>query len=717
MNSKVLSNMRFRTKILSGYGLVLALMFLIALVVFASVKSLTTNFGWVNHTHEVMDTASKIEAAAVDMETGMRGYLLAGKPDFLTPYNEGKKSFNKLVGELKSTVSDNAAQVTLLNEISTTIGDWQTNVTEPVIALRAAIGDSSSMNDMADLIKQAKGKEYFDTFRGQLATFIQRERVLMESRQAAASQTQNIYELRELNERVEHTYKVIAMAQAIVASAVDMETGMRGYLLAGDDRFLEPFTNGKASFYALIDQLSNTVSDNPAQVTLLKESKLTIDDWISKVVNGQVELRHQIGDGKNMDDMADFVGEAKGKVYFDKFRAQISTFKERESSLMGSRMDSLQATESLVINATIFGTLIAIIIGIGIALWLTKHIMSILGGEPSYIGEVIKQIADGDLSLTLESKGATLGILADIKRMKTSLRSKVNLAESIAEGELDHTVQLESDRDALGLALRAMTENLNEVLGSTQIASDEISQGSASVSSSSSALSDGASRQSVSLDNIASSLNELSTQINTNAQNANQASTLAGQAQTAAQEGSEKMEGMIVAMSEMSEASKSISGFISTIDEIAAQTNLLALNAAIEAARAGEQGRGFAVVADEVRSLAARSTAAAEETSKLIAGSVTKTEKGSAIANETAESLRSIFETVRKTSELVSEIATASNEQAIGAETINQGVVEIDGVTQQNNDTAQQSATAAVQLSQQAEQLQLMLSRFKLNQA
>ncbi len=717
MNSKVLSNMRFRTKILSGYGLVLALMFLIALVVFASVKSLMTNFGWVNHTYQVMDKASKVEAAAVDMETGMRGYLLAGKPDFLTPYNEGKKSFNKLVGELKSTVSDNPPQVTLLNEISTTIGDWQTNVTEPVIALRAEIGDSSSMNDMADLIKQAKGKEYFDTFRDQLATFIQRERVLMESRQAAASQTQNIYELRELNERVEHTYKVIAMAQSIVASAVDMETGMRGYLLAGDDRFLEPFTNGKASFYALIDQLSNTVSDNPAQVTLLKESKLTIDDWISKVVNGQVELRHQIGDGKNMDDMADLVGEAKGKVYFDKFRAQISTFKERENSLMGSRMDSLQATESLVINATIFGTLIAIIIGIGIALWLTKHIMSILGGEPSYIGEVIKQIADGDLSLTLESKGATLGILADIKRMKTSLRSKVNLAESIAEGELDHTVQLESDRDALGLALKAMTENLNEVLGSTQIASDEISQGSASVSSSSSALSDGASRQSVSLDNIASSLNELSTQINTNAQNANQASTLAGQAQTAAQEGSEKMEGMIVAMSEMSEASKSISGFISTIDEIAAQTNLLALNAAIEAARAGEQGRGFAVVADEVRSLAARSTAAAEETSKLIAGSVTKTEKGSAIANETAESLRSIFETVRKTSELVSEIATASNEQAIGAETINQGVVEIDGVTQQNNDTAQQSATAAVQLSQQAEQLQLMLSRFKLNQA
>jgi methyl-accepting chemotaxis protein len=119
-------------------------------------------------------------------------------------------------------------------------------------------------------------------------------------------------------------------------------------------------------------------------------------------------------------------------------------------------------------------------------------------------------------------------------------------------------------------------------------------------------------------------------------------------------------------------------------------------------------------VADEVRSLAARSTKAAEETAKLIAGSVAKTKNGSIIASETAESLKTIYDTVSKTSELVTQIASASSEQASGAEVINQGVVEIDSVTRQNNDTAQESAAAAEQLSQQADNLRRLLSRFTL---
>lgn len=150
-----MKNIGFRVKLLASFGAVLVLMVVISSIVLFSVSSLMKNFNSVDHTYKVLDKASRIEAAGVDMETGMRGYLLAGKSEFLTPYNNGNETFLNLISELSQTVSDNPAQVTLLKEIKATIGEWQSNVTEPTINLRTQIGDAKSMNDMAQVIQEA----------------------------------------------------------------------------------------------------------------------------------------------------------------------------------------------------------------------------------------------------------------------------------------------------------------------------------------------------------------------------------------------------------------------------------------------------------------------------------------------------------------------------------------------------------------------------------
>jgi len=296
------------------------------------------------------------------------------------------------------------------------------------------------------------------------------------------------------------------------------------------------------------------------------------------------------------------------------------------------------------------------------------------------------------------------------------IREASGCLQEMARGNLDVEVvgDYKGDHAAIKENLNATLDALNDILNQVTVAVDQVATGSRQVSDSSQSLSQAATESASSLEEISASMHELTSQTNMNAENAIQANKLAAQAKFSAEKGNAEMGAMVKAMNDINESASNISKIIKAIDEIAFQTNLLALNAAVEAARAGKHGKGFTVVAEEVRNLAQRSAAAAKETAEMIEGSIKKTEAGAKIAEDTSKALEEIVNGATKVTDLIGEIASASKEQAEGIGQINTGLAQVDQVTQQVTANSEESASASEELSSQSLQLKQTLEKFRL---
>jgi methyl-accepting chemotaxis protein len=387
---------------------------------------------------------------------------------------------------------------------------------------------------------------------------------------------------------------------------------------------------------------------------------------------------------------------------------------------LNGQVDAIQTnsvnTSKLMLTVILITAVIAFILGLSFSFVLSRNITTGL----SKIMETLKKVVlDGNLNVEIPhdllSRQDEIGELSHVgNSVLNDFKTVDAMANALADGNWQVVIKEKSDQDSMNLNLARMLTQVNSTLLQINDSVKQVTTGSGEISSAAQTLSSGAQESAASLEEITASMSEISSQTKANAQSASEARDLAHKATRAAAEGQSAMNEMNDAMDRITKNSTEIQRVIKVIDDIAFQTNLLALNAAVEAARAGVHGKGFAVVAEEVRNLAARSAKAAKETTDLISTSGQEIHKGGEVATHTAEVLNMIVDQIKQTTDLISGIAEASNEQAQGVTQVTIGLQQIDAVTQQNTAAAEESASAAGEMSNMATRLQQLVEQFQL---
>lgn len=366
---------------------------------------------------------------------------------------------------------------------------------------------------------------------------------------------------------------------------------------------------------------------------------------------------------RNENEIAEQKLTASGALY-DEFSGYLQDLVNMnyDSGQAASTNGDVIYSQAQMITFAVIG--LAFLIGIATAIFLTRNVLKSLGGEPDYARNVIREIAQGNLTVDVNTR--------------------------------------KGDNESLLAAARDMVEKLEAIITDVTGSARNVSSGSQEMSSAAEQLSQGATEQASSTEEASSSMEEMASNIKQNADNASQTEAIARQSAKDAEASGEAVGKAVKAMETIAEK-------ILIVQEIARQTDLLALNAAVEAARAGEHGRGFAVVASEVRKLAERSQAAAQQISGL-SGDTVKA------AQQAGDMLTRLVPDIQKTAELVSEITNASREQNTGAAQINMAIQQLDKVTQQNTSAAEEMASTSEELASQADRLQSSIAFFKVNQ-
>ncbi len=499
-----------------------------------------------------------------------------------------------------------------------------------------------------------------------------------------------------------HTFEVIRTANITMEALVNIETGQRGYLLTGQQESLQPYQEGKTKSEQGLSKLQNLTSDNPQQQETLKSIQTLYTDWLKIAIDPTISaMQNASGNADAISAVHQTERQGKGKQFMDQIRQQMNTVLDRERALLKERSAEAAQARNFVFMTLTIGGLLIIIFAIFIALYLKNSLQSRL----KVAKDLVSAVAAGKLTNQIDSSGT----------------------DEIAE---------------LLQALSQMQHQLHQLISEIKTAAVELSGASSTVASTAEQLSASAEEQSRASASIAAAVEELSVSIDSVSANANQAQNIAGKSGQQAQQSSKVINDTVASMEsiaqvvrsasgrieELGKQSEQISSIVNVIKGIADQTNLLALNAAIEAARAGEQGRGFAVVADEVRLLAQRTTHSTAEISGKIdvilngtidavgqmGTGVEQVNQGVDLAGRAGKAIDTIQQSFQEVVHVIESISLSLQEQNAASNEVAGHIERIANMSAQNSEATRHSSAVAHELRNLSSQLNGAVARFQL---